>query len=247
MDGLPLAIELAAARVSLLSPVALLKRLGDRLKLLTGARAICRIGSRRCATRCSGAMNSSIRANGRCSRGSRYCWWLHARGRRIRLRCRDRHARRARRPEHDPQNRRAVRNARDHPRLRARAAGRSADRDAFAERHAAHFEALAERAYARRWTDEKDGLEELERQHDNLRAAIARLHVTDPSRALRLTGALGWFWRLHSHFGEGRAALAQALAAAAEPKGARRALAAAGNLRPSAAISVLRESCSRKP
>jgi predicted ATPase len=51
LEGLPLAIELAAARIRLLGPEALLGRLDRRLSLPASGARTCRSGSRRCATR----------------------------------------------------------------------------------------------------------------------------------------------------------------------------------------------------
>ena len=57
------------------------------------------------------------------------------------------------------------------------------------------------------------------------------MQSVDAHRALRLAGALGWFWHLRSHFSEGRTRLAQALAAVeARDETRARALAAAGEI-----------------
>src|SRR5205823_4295422 len=98
-------------------------------------------------------------------------------------------------------------------------------------RHAAFFEAMAERAYRERFEREGELLVELEHDHDNLRAAIDWLSEHDSERRLGLVGALGWFWHLHSHFAEGRARLAEALAGRTErDEFQARALSAGGEL-----------------
>jgi predicted ATPase/DNA-binding CsgD family transcriptional regulator/DNA-binding XRE family transcriptional regulator len=58
-------------------------------------------------------------------------------------------------------------------------------------------------------------LDRLELEHDNLRAGLAWSKRSDPGNPtwLRLAAALGWFWRLHSHFAEGRHWLGDALSA----------------------------------
>ena len=80
--------------------------------------------------------------------------------------------------------------------------------------HAAFFLALAEAAAPRLHGPEQlSWLERLETEHDNLRAALAwSLERGETETALRLTGALGAFWRVRGHLSEGRAWLDRALA-----------------------------------
>ena len=59
LDGIPLAIELAAARVRSLSPEDLVSRLDQRFKLLTGGAARRSSGIRRCAARSTGRTTCS--------------------------------------------------------------------------------------------------------------------------------------------------------------------------------------------
>jgi predicted ATPase/DNA-binding SARP family transcriptional activator len=78
--------------------------------------------------------------------------------------------------------------------------------------HADYFVELAERAYARRLDQPECWLPLLEQEHANFRAALDWLGENDPQLALRLAGALGWFWAFRGHFLEGRRRLSEALA-----------------------------------
>ena len=232
LDGLPLAIELAASRTSMLSPEAMLKRLGDRLKLLAG-------GARDGPARQQTLRNTLVWSHDLLAPDERALFArlavfvggfaLEA----AEVVCAadfdtlaalvDRSMIRRVGERFD-----MLESIRDFA-LEQLAA--SADGEAVRERHVACFEALAERAYARRWHHEKEGLDDLEHEHENLRAALVRLQAMDGRRLQRLAGALGWFWHMRSHYIEGRTWLAQALHGGMQGDEWRaRALAAAGEI-----------------
>jgi predicted ATPase len=100
--------------------------------------------------------------------------------------------------------------------------------DAVRNQHAEHYLAVAELVYADRFDVSELRLRP---ENDNLRAALDHFQARDPSRYLQLAGALGGFWSWTFQFAEGAQRLEEALASAREegPHTAR-ALAALGDL-----------------
>jgi tetratricopeptide (TPR) repeat protein len=107
----------------------------------------------------------------------------------------------------------------------------SGEEETFRTRHAEEFARLAEAAYELRGQAEAEWSSRLDRDHDDLRAALEWLLKTDPDAALELAGALGWFWFTRGYLAEGDARLRAALAAsAADGRVRTRALTASGAL-----------------
>jgi predicted ATPase/DNA-binding NarL/FixJ family response regulator len=101
--------------------------------------------------------------------------------------------------------------------------------DAVLRRHAAFFLALAEGAEPELMgTRQGAWLGRLEREHDNFRAALGwALEREEAKLALGLSGTLGEFWYVRGHWSEGRRWLEMALASGAEAPDAARAKALA--------------------
>ena len=100
----------------------------------------------------------------------------------------------------------------------------SGESDELGRRHAEHFLARAEEAEPNLHRSERSGdwLDGLEREHDNLRAALDWFETAGDSRlGLRLAGALSQYWYLKGHVAEGRQRLARALGAGNDPDAAR--------------------------
>ena len=96
--------------------------------------------------------------------------------------------------------------------------------DAIRRRYADHFLALAEEAaeHTSEWASNREWFDRLEREHDNLRAALAWLEEAGETQpVLRLAGALRNFWGSKGFVTEGFRRLEQALAADDAPTEAR--------------------------
>ena len=248
LDGVPLAIELAAARVTHLSLPTLQDRLDGGCRCSPAAGATSRSGCRRCGTRSPGATTCSSRgasplpAPGRLRGG----FTLEAAGSRLR-RAAERGRGRRRpiirptpsstasprwstpaccSPRPAPDGRRATGCWRRSASSRLERLEASGEADAIRHAHAAYFLAFAERyELAELLPDGDQVLALLEAEHANLRAALAWLEERgEAGPFLRLAAALGRFWSGQGHYQEGRDWLERALAhdgAAARPIGRR--------------------------
>lgn len=235
VDGLPLAIELAAARGAVLSPAALLERLEQRLPLLSGGPHDWpqRLRTMRSAIAWSyDLLDAPARAVFRRLSVFVGSFSLDA-------------------AEHVAQTGATFGSARDasfHDALatlvgsslllrfaspagdmrygmletvREFALEQLADLDeenAARAAHAAFYRNLVEQAEPLFWTSTNAALiARIEAEHDNLRASLTWSLAHEPETALAIAGALGAFWAKRSFWTEGRSWLARALATEAAP------------------------------
>ncbi len=256
LDGLPLALELAAARMDVLLLPTLARRLGDRLRLLTSEAPDrpTRQQSLEAAVgwsydllseaeqrlfRCLGvfvgrvsldaifAVVSAVGAARGAGRGDGRVEEAREAGRTLprllSLAEKSLLLPIPARPEAEALDEEEpafgmLETVREYARERLEAVG---ELDAALRAHAHYFLALAERAQPKlRGPDQRTWYFRLEREHDNLRAALRwLLDQDDPAEgaaALRLAGALGWFWAVRGYHAEGRRWLEEALARSPE-------------------------------
>jgi predicted ATPase/class 3 adenylate cyclase len=215
LDGLPLAIELAAARIRLLPPSAILARLGQSMTLLAG-------GARDLPTRqqtLHGAIAWSHEMLDPDDQGLFACCSVFA-GRAdleaIEGVCGgagtdvldglsslvDKNLVR-RRDTIDGEPRFAMFQT-----IRAFAAERLADAGMTADvraRHARHYRALVDRLVGPTQEGDREALDHLERDHDDLRAAIGwALQTGETELAVGLVAGLWRFWQKRGYLVEGR-------------------------------------------
>ena len=226
LEGLPLAIELAAARVKLLPPRVMLARLENRLEFLTG-------GARELPAR-QQTLRNAIAWSYDLLDGNEQKFF-----RRLSVfvgGC-TLDAVEAIAEDHqasvsildqlgsflDKSLLREVEGMEDEPRFVMLELLRefgleqleaSGEQETIRHRHATFFLALAEQAEAKlESADQLDWINRMEQEHDNLRAALEWSKTAEGAGelCLRLAGTLGLFWETRGYFSEGRERLSAIL------------------------------------
>jgi predicted ATPase/class 3 adenylate cyclase len=227
LDGLPLAIELAAARIKMLPPRAMLQRLSSRLKLLTGGARD--LPERQRTLRATIEWSHALLGEGELILFARLAVFSGGRTlEAIEAVC-DAEGdlpvdsfegvsslldksllRQEERPEEEP---RFVMLETVHEFAREKLK-ESGEAEEIKRDHAEYFLTLAEEANPQlKGPDQVEWLGRLESEHDNMRAALSwALEREEAELALRLGGALWWFWFVRGHYIEGRRWLEDALA-----------------------------------
>jgi predicted ATPase/DNA-binding SARP family transcriptional activator len=223
LDGLPLAIELAAARVRALPPAELAARLGDRFRLLAGGGRAADPRQQTLRATIDWSWELLDDADRRLLRRLSVFsgGWTVAAAEAVcggdglepgevldgLFRLVDRSLVVA--AGGDPARFRLLETLRAYGAERLAEAGET---QAVAARHTAWYLELAEEAAGHRTA--RPWLRRVAADYDNLRAALDRaVAAPDPDTALRLAGALGWYWWTDRTI-EGRQLLAGALALA---------------------------------
>ena len=106
--------------------------------------------------------------------------------------------------------------------MRSSGSSESGEAEELRRRHGEHFLALAEEAEPNLRGSPGRWLERLDREHDNLRAALDWFEASgERERALRLAGALWRYWYLRGHLAEGGRRLESVLHSDERPTAAR--------------------------
>jgi predicted ATPase/Tfp pilus assembly protein PilF len=227
LDGLPLAIELAAARIKMLPPRAMLQRLGSRLKLLTGGARD--LPERQRTLRATIEWSHALLDEGEQLLFARLAVFSGGRTlEAIEAIC-DAEGdlpvevfegisslldksllRQEEGPNEEP---RFVMLETVHEFAREKL-GESEEGEEIKRVHAQYFLTLVEEAYPElKGPDQLEWLERLEAEHDNMRAALTwALERKEVAVALRMGGALSWFWEVRGYHSEGRRWLEEVLA-----------------------------------
>ena len=243
LDGLPLAIELAAARITMLPPRAMLQRLTSRLKLLTGGARD--LPERQRTLRATIEWSYALLDEGERLLFARLAVFSGGRTlEAIEAICDTRGdlpvdafegvsslldkslIRQEEGPNGEP---RFVMLETVHEFAREKLR-QSAEADEIRRVHAQFFLTLAEEAFPEfKGPDQLEWIERLEAEHDNMRAALSwASERKEVEVALRLGGALGWFWSVRGYQSEGRRWLEEALAIDGRVPPEERAMALAG-------------------